>query len=988
MDLPHLFLLLVVALFIGGIILRRHRLEEAKRQEEEKRRLERQAAFEALWEKRFFLNADDPRRQAIALWFLESDYLDCTWFDHLLQGWEKGAALVSDYEDLVEAKLESLASPETLFIEALLEKKAAPVEKDRLAFNRRWCEKEILRAATLLTGSDGRQPNRSQATAAVDNDDRTLVLAGAGTGKTATIVAKTRYLLKSGRARADEILLLAYNHDAAEEMRERIGRELGESIHIRTFHSFGNALLKENEAEKRAVSNLLQQPKLFDSFVVDRVRELANRDADYAEALLTYFVDHAAPLEVESQFESPLDRTLFVRSHDLTTFAGERVKSGGELLIANLLYYWQVPYAYEARYPVKAFAYKPDFLVSDRPFTGTGGQWKNNYSTLAEGAKSAWIEYFGIDAEGHTAPWIDEERYRIERERKISLHREEGTTLIELTTADLMRNELKEKLLRALTEARIPIRPLGTATFCLRLWDDDSTLNPRWRHFLDLVRTFLPLLKDSGKTLDEIRKEAYVRAIDTDRFDAFRRIFEPILTAYDAHLEKENARDFGDMIAAARATLAAGKKLPYKYVLVDEFQDISRSRALLLQAILAAGPGTKLFAVGDDWQSIYRFSGSDTRYVSHFSEFFGTSTVLELDTGYRYPEELHHLTADFVTRNPEQLKKRLRADRTAGYPCALMRDVRSLLTFSETLSDDELRLARNRTPQSEAYKKAIEGYLAQFAKKAAERGGKMNRVMILGRRRWENMPALADCPTVAALSKAYPSLEIVYRTVHSAKGLEADYVIIVGNEAEIFPSEREGDQIIEAVLPTAEAYPFAEERRLFYVAMTRAKHFLLFLYDGERESLFMSELRETAPLDQLRESGREAHFRCPHCGLGLISKQLSQDGRPYFACTNTATCGRFFAVCPDCGSPVADDESGRYCLNLDCDNVRLHCPQCGYGTLKKRRNKTSGRAFMGCSFYKSPTGMSCTYTVSAEEYESKIRKYKKEIARKRVSMQK
>ena len=963
MDFTSFILLTAVALFIAGYILQKHRADEEAR----KAREARLAAFEAAWGDRFWANPEDPLTRALASWFKKTDYQAVSDFERLTTAWEKAALLVSAYPELVEARLADTQGLEKTLLQTLLKGKPAPDEKARLAYNRRRNFKEAERARDILTSPSGRTPNTSQSIAAVDLDDRTLVLAGAGTGKTATIVAKTRYLVKTGLVHPSEILLLAYNRDAAEEMRERLTKELGDGgVDVRTFHSFGNAILKADTAEKRSVSAFLEQPILFNQFVVDIVKALCAKDPAYAEALVTFFVEHAAPLEVESSFETPLEHTLFVRSHDLTTLGGERVKSGGELVIANLLNYWQVPYAYEARYPVKAFAYKPDFLVSDKPFTGTGGRWKNNFSTVAPDAKTAWIEYFGIDSAGRTAPWIDTTTYKLQRERKIALHREKGTTLIELTTADLTAGHLKAKLKLALETAGIPVRPIKTQTFCNELLTDDTALSPRWQGFLTLVRTFLPLLKESGLTPAELKAEAQSRGLDTDRFAAFWIVFEPILSAYEAHLAEENALDFGDMIVEAARKVEAGMKLPYKFILVDEFQDISRSRARLLSALLAAGNGTKLFAVGDDWQSIYRFSGSDTRYVSAFEKFFGRGTVLQLDTTYRYPEELHDLTADFVTRNPAQLKKILHSLKPAGYPCALMRDVRSLVPCDETMTDEEKTLKRAGFPASRAYRIAIEGYLTLFSKKARERDGQMNRVMLLGRRRWENMPALRDCPTVAQLRKRFPDLDIHYRTVHAAKGLEADYVIMVGNDAEVFPSEREGDQIIEAVLPISETYPFAEERRLFYVAMTRAKHFLVILYDGERESLFMSELRETASPELLKRAGEESHPRCPHCGLGLLSKKV-RDGKPYYVCTNSATCGQFFPACPDCGSALAENDTGRYCLNPDCSHLELHCPKCGIGFLRERRQKATGHAFFGCSLFGNDDGLSCDFTESVEK---------------------
>lgn len=168
-------------------------------------------------------------------------------------------------------------------------------------------------------------------------------------------------------------------------------------------------------------------------------------------------------------------------------------------------------------------------------------------------------------------------------------------------------------------------------------------------------------------------------------------------------------------------------------------------------------------------------------------------------------------------------------------PCALMRDVRSCVRIPENINPDAVEEYANQQPAADCYKDAIEFYLRQFAKKVAQRDGKDNKVLLLGRNRQENMYCMSSLKSIDDLNdlrKAFPELQLDYKTAHSSKGLEADYVIVIGNDNSTFPSERQSDQIIEAALPMAEAFPFAEERRLFYVAMTRAKKFLILLYDG------------------------------------------------------------------------------------------------------------------------------------------------------------
>lgn len=921
------------------------------------------------------LVATEVGKDLIKRWFDETQYVTSSDFKTLL-GLYKGVQTLLNQNKQIKSPAELIGSDHVTFqiIVELTKGKSLPTESTRQKHNERARESLIKEHDGVLRGNGKYPPNHSQCVACVDDDDRTLVLAGAGTGKTATIMTKTRYLVKTGKALPGQILLLAYNHDAAEEMVERISNDLGSnSVDIKTFHAFGNFILKNRLGPKRTVSNMVDQSEIFNRFVASIIKTNLDKDPAYKEALVQYFVEYAAPIVPDSQFKNNLELSIFWRSHDLTTFTQERVKSGGELKIANLLFYWQIPYAYEARYPNTRFAYKPDFLISDKPFTENENIWKHTVQNLAPDAKSAWIEYFGIDANGNTAKWIDSEAYKSQMESKIELHRANNTELIQLTTADLQKGVLKDKLKSRLEELGFPIRPMSPDQFIKELLNEQSQINPRWRHLLDTIRAFLPLFKDSGLTYDELISRASERGIDIERLKAFIKVFKPVHEAYEEHNHREGLLDFSDMIVETTAIIKNGLKLPYKYVLVDEFQDISRSRALLLQAILTQSDNAKLFAVGDDWQSIYRFSGSDTNYVSHFEQTFGTATTLELDTTYRFPEELNRLTANFVTQNPGQLKKGMHALKEMKQPCALTRDVRSFVRLPENIKPDQVEDFVNKEPVDKCYQEAIDFYLRQFSRKVEQRQGKNNKVLLLGRNRWENMHCLSSVKSIEDLQKAYPNLDLDYKTAHSSKGLEADYVVVIGNDNSIFPSERQSDQIIEAALPMEENFPFAEERRLFYVAMTRAKLYLIMLYDGTRQSVFISELQECSSALLNKTGVTNTRLKCPHCDMGIILKKNNAEGKSYYQCSNYSGCGKFFNACEQCGSPVVDTERGKYCINQACNYMLLHCPQCGLGYLFTRVNKKRHHVFYGCSNWNAENGITCSYTTSQLDGENRER---------------
>ena len=251
------------------------------------------------------------------------------------------------------------------------------------------------------------------------------------------------------------------------------------------------------------------------------------------------------------------------------------------------------------------------------------------------------------------------------------------------------------------------------------------------------------------------------------------------------------------MINRAADHVESGRyRSPFGYILVDEFQDISPGRARLLKALLDQSPTARLFAVGDDWQAIYRFGGLDIAVMRGFEERFGNSQRLDLETTFRCADRIAAVATEFILRNPAQIPKNVRSEHRAAGPCVHV-----------GLPDEE------RLPP---LRKALDRVAA-----AAERHGGASTVLLLGRfnhtrpRNW------------STLARQYPGLRLAYRTVHAAKGLEADYVVVLDlcSGKYDFPVEIADDPVLDLVLAAPENYPNAEERRLLYVAITRALPF-------------------------------------------------------------------------------------------------------------------------------------------------------------------
>ncbi|MBO1518401.1 UvrD-helicase domain-containing protein [Oceanisphaera pacifica] len=287
----------------------------------------------------------------------------------------------------------------------------------------------------------------------------------------------------------------------------------------------------------------------------------------------------------------------------------------------------------------------------------------------------------------------------------------------------------------------------------------------------------------------------------------------PLLHRYQHELAEQGKIDFDDMIEQATDFIRQGRfSVPWRYILVDEFQDISGPRAHLLQALRDAAPELSLFCVGDDWQAIYRFSGGDVRLTTRFADTFGASRITRLDKTFRFNNQIEQVASRFVQQNPEQLTKTLTTHTQSASPCVHVLPV----------------TAHGQT-------EAISRLLGQIAAEQPQAS-----VYLLARFRF----SLPDLAQLTAWRKRFVGLEIVTQTVHAAKGKEADHVIMLGlgRGKYGFPPEQSTTGLLERLLPETDSFAYAEERRLFYVGLTRARQQVFLLADAQQPSVFIKEL--------------------------------------------------------------------------------------------------------------------------------------------------
>jgi DNA helicase-4 len=607
--------------------------------------------------------------------------------------------------------------------------------------NNHFIEEEIVRYKELFDEIESNPLTSEQRKAIVVDEENNLVIAGAGTGKTSTIIAKAVYLIKKGLAKPKEILLIAFNRDVVDEMKKRLSSKLEIMPNVETYHSIGLSIIAESTEEKPSLSKLAEDKVKLPL----KLRQFVNshmQDEKFARLITEYFLFDVIPYKSIFEFNSYGEYTDYIKKYDLRSLKSDKVKSLEECYIANYLYVNGINYLYENPYEVKTARklrrqYKPDFFLPEY---------------------GIYIEHFGIDRRGRTAPYIQQSEYNEQMSWKRNIHKTNHTTLIETYSYERQEGQLLSNLEKKLRQKGVAFNQIPRE----RVFEKLEALN-KIDPFIKLLAKFLNLYKSYGKNIEEIKKQ--VDQKDT-RTRVFLEIFSKIYDDYSAYLEKSEEIDFNDMISKAISFVKNGTyESGFKYILADEFQDISQSCYRLLKSLLSQNEA-KLFCVGDDWQSIYRFTGSDLSIMVNFEENFGFSETSFLQETFRFGDKLCDFSTKFILQNPVQIKKTIISRRKEENPV--------------------VTIIQNSTKQS------VKETISRIAKESREK----ESVFVIGRYGYlkpENFHSLR---------REFPGLVIEFTTAHSSKGLEADYVILVGlTSGEYgFPCEIADDPVPNLVL--------------------------------------------------------------------------------------------------------------------------------------------------------------------------------------------
>ena len=682
-----------------------------------------------------------------------------------------------------------------------------------------------------------------QMTCIVKEAHNHLIIAGAGTGKTTTVVGKIKYLLKSGKYKPEDILVLSFTNASASEMSERITKETGCNIFASTFHKLGLSVIAKADGVKPKISQI----NLRD-FIKGKLSELM-KDPAYLRRLGSYLLFNKIPYKSEFDFKNKKEYDEYLQLNPPMTFLGERVKSYGEMDIANYLYQNGINYEYEAAYKfdtrTEEYAqYHPDFYLPDY---------------------DVYIEYFGINQNGEVPNWFSgkngksaTETYRESMDWKFKFHKDNSTKMVAMYSYEKMDGTLLYSLEKQLKELGVSMVQKSPEELWKSIADNgDSPLDG----LIELFETVINLLKSNAYSIE------YFKTLAMTRSQAeFILLVEPLFEAYDTELKKNGEIDFNDMINLAAEYIRAGKvNNPFSYVIVDEYQDISKARFNLL-AELRKSKDYDLFCVGDDWQSIYRFAGSDINYILNFEKYWGKTTVSKIETTYRFTRSLIEISGSFITQNPVQIKKQIR-----GKSADARFSMGEISGYTDKFAVEFMSAKIDDLP-----KNATVFFIGRYSfdvRLLSDSG--------IFTCQYNNVTGFTDIKY-----NSRSDLKMCFMTAHKSKGLQADYVFIINNKDSRmgFPSKMQDDPILDLLLENNEAFPFAEERRLYYVALTRAKVKAYMLVQKDHESIFAKELHNRYENELKREQ-----FECPVCGGKLLRKTGPYGD--FFGCENYKTTG-------------------------------------------------------------------------------------------------
>ena len=692
--------------------------------------------------------------------------------------------------------------------------------------------KQRLDSAYQIIGTvEGKKLDEQQMLCMIEPSRNRLVIAGAGTGKTTTIVGKIKWLLLNQICAPEEILVLSFTNASATEMYNRIRDELNAPVEASTFHKLGLNILRAVEGVTPKITTINLR-----KFIKTELDKLI-QSQEYLELLSSYLIYSRVNAKSEFDFSREEDYSDYLQTNPPTTLAGEKVKSYGEMHIGNFFIQNGINYIYEHPYKHDVQTkdhghYYPDFYLPDFDI---------------------YVEYFGIDETGKVPSYFEgrdgkdaSEVYRETMEWKRNLHNEKGTTLIECFAYENFKGVLLQNLEKHLKKHDV-LFVAKTHTQLLK--EMSSGGKSVLVSFIELAETVINLLKSNDYSIATVHNLISTNSPNQWISHSLLDLIDPLYDSYCDILKDRNEIDFNDMINNATKYVKKGKyHHPYKQVIVDEYQDISKSRFSLLKA-MREDKDYSLFCVGDDWQSIYRFAGSDIGFILNFKQFWGETAISKIETTYRFSQNLIDISGQFIMQNPNQIKKSIRGnEESTTFP------LEEIVGYTESyLSSFLIERLEYLPNNATVFFIGRYSFDIEYLKKTSQFVFSWNRVTGL----------------IDVTLSSRPDLKIQFLTAHKSKGLQADFVFILNNKNSRlgFPSKIQDAPIFDLLLESSDTYKYSEERRLFYVSLTRSRKKVILLTLKGSESVFEIELKS-----RHGEKIRKESVSCPICGGAVIKK--------------------------------------------------------------------------------------------------------------------
>ena len=783
----------------------------------------------------------------------------------------------------------------------------------------------------------------------LSDEDYTLVIAGAGAGKTTTVAAKVRYLVEKKGIKPEQILVISFTNKAVGELRDKINKGLGIPCPVTTFHSTGYAILRKKEAAGKNIvdggfmfnvinnylkGNILEQPELVDKLILFFGSYF---DAPYEGDDLNTFFNYISKADfstLKGNMSEYTEEIINKRTGNKISIAHETLRSAQEVSIANFLYLNSIDYRYEKPYQFNIIRahkpYTPDF-------------------TLKQGDKIAYLEHFGITEDGRNNRYTAEQlkKYKAAINDKVILHRKHNTDLIYTFSSYNDGRPMLEHLKEQLIEHGFVLNQRSSQEVFEKIVNTEE--NKYILKLVKLICTFIQNFKTNGYTIDKFYE--WESQTTNERTRLFLDVCQQCYLEYAKRLKEKRAVDFEDMInESARILnqqLISGKTLDFKYIIVDEYQDISRQRFDLTKS-LSQICDAKIIAVGDDWQSIYAYAGSDITLFTKFKDSMGYGQELKITRTYRNAQEVIDIAGGFIQKNDSQLKKALVSPKHIQDPVVI-----------ESYTEDVDRTqTKGKGGKYYMIGKTVEDIVATILEENPK-----SSILLLGRYGFDayNLSRSADFiydeKTGGVKSKKFPGVRLEFMTVHRAKGLGFDNVIIINarNELYGFPSQIQEDPVLKYVVKDDYSIEYAEERRLFYVALTRTKNRVYIVAPEQHPSKFVTELisdfknvKVKGKINEVDDANPANIKRCPICGYPLQLRYKPHYGLKLWLCSNE----------PEICDFMTNDLRGGELSILKCD-------RCQDGYLIVKEGKLG--PFLGCTNYKSDkTG--CNGTMTKDYY--------------------